>query len=131
MLRQKLNCVVQPGASGIAIACPESAETEILQLCNFAEQRLEQLQQQPLTAKMVEGILSITAAERRRWSKDRRSPTAGHAFFSQGKKQVGLFLYSPQIIRELAAHPELIGGWRNADSGSYPASLHKESSLAH
>ncbi|HUN94985.1 MAG TPA: hypothetical protein VMU69_01945, partial [Bradyrhizobium sp.] len=70
-------------------------------MCDLVERRLEQLRQQPLTAKIVEEILSITAVERRRWTKDRRLPNAGHTFFSQGKKQVGLFVYPPEVIRDL------------------------------
>jgi hypothetical protein len=130
LFRQKLKCVVRPGSSGIAVEFPDVSEAEILQLCDVVEQRLEQLRQQPLTARMVEEILSITAAERRRWTKDRRLPNAGHAFFSQGKKQVGLFVYPPELIRDIAAHPELISTWRQADEGGYPSPLHKESSLA-
>lgn len=130
VFRQKLKCVVRLGPSGTAIECLGATEAGILQVCDLVERRLEQLRQQPLTAKMVEEILSITAAERRRWTKDRRLPNAGHALFSQGKKQVGLFLYPPEVIRGLATHPELISTWRQADEGSYPSPLHKESSLA-
>lgn len=54
---------------------------------------------------MVEQILSITSAELRRWSKEGRVPVAGNAFFSSGRKQVGVFLYSSDVIRELAARP--------------------------
>ena len=65
---------------------------------------------------MVEELLGITAAERRRWSKDGRMPVSGRAFFSQGQKQVGLFVYSPEAIRDLAARSDVIAGWRRQDA---------------
>jgi hypothetical protein len=118
IFRQGANCTVMPSQGGISIVCPEAAQAEILQLCSLAEQRLTRLQQEPLTAKMVEEILSITSAELRRWSKDGRLPTAGRAFFGNGKKQVGLFVYSPDTIRNLAALPDQIASWRRQDQGT-------------
>lgn len=131
IFRQRLGCIVKPHPCGIVIECPEAAEADILQLCGLVEQKLKSLQQQPLTAKMVEEILSITSAERRRWSKDSRLPNAGQAFFSQGKKRIGLFVYSPHVIRELVDRLERIAEWRRADDMSAAASFHKESSMAH
>jgi hypothetical protein len=116
--RQGPKSTVTSDPGGIVIAWPGATETEILQLCTVAERRLARLQQEPLTAKMVEEILSITAVERRRWSKDGRMPTSGRAFFSQGKKQVGLFVYSPETIRKLATRPDVIADWRRQDVGT-------------
>ncbi|WP_036051299.1 hypothetical protein [Bradyrhizobium sp. Tv2a-2] len=99
----------------VAITCPDATEEDILRVCAIAEQRLMRLQQEPLTAKMVEEILGITGAERRRWSKDGRLPNAGHALFSQGRKQVGIFLYPPDAIRQLAKRLDTIADWRLRD----------------
>lgn len=126
--RQRFNCVVKPGSSGVSIECPEAAETDILELCDVVEQKLGRLRREPLTAKMVQEILSISSAELRRWSKDGRMPTAGRAFFGQGQKQVSLFLYSPDVIRGYAARPERIADWRRRDR-EIPA-FHSQSSPA-
>lgn len=103
----------------ISIECPpEATKGEFLLLCRRAEEKLDQLEEEPLTAKMVEESLSITSAELRRWSKDGRVPTSGRAHFSQGRKQVTLFLYPPDAIRRLAMQPSLISEWRLADGGT-------------
>jgi hypothetical protein len=117
VFRKDRNRVVTHGPDRVVIVCPSASEAEILGLCTIAEQRLARLREELLTAKMVEEILSITSAERRHWSKDGRIPTAGSAFFSRGKKQVGLFLYSPDVIDGLVARPDQIADWRRNDSG--------------
>jgi hypothetical protein len=125
VFRQAHNRVVTHGPSGIGIVitCPRATESEIFRLCSIAEERLVRLREEPLTAKMVDEILSITSAERRRWSKDGRMPTAGNVFFSQGKKQISLFVYSPDLILESSAHPAQIADWRRQDSSALSLKL--------
>ncbi|WP_145666599.1 hypothetical protein [Bradyrhizobium stylosanthis] len=113
--RGEFKCLVTQVEAGIIIECPEATECAILNLCIVVEQRLERLKQEPLAAKMVEEILAVSSAELRRWSKDGRIPTSGRAYFSQGRKQVGLFLYSPEVIRGLSSRPDQIAQWRNQD----------------
>jgi hypothetical protein len=127
VFRQENRCIVTQRATGVSISCPEATEAKMLQTCAIAEQRLARLQQEPLTARMVEEILSITATELRRWSKDGRLPTAGRAFFGNGRKQVGLFMYAPDTIRALAGRPEQIADWRRRDQGT-PA-FHRQSTI--
>ena len=123
--KQGLKCLVTQRGSSVSIVCPDATEADILQVCVAAEQKLARLQQEPLTAKMVEEILAISSVERRRWSKDGRLPNAGHALFGQGKKQVGLFVYPPDAIRQLAARPDQIADWRRRDGGTPPHSTGK------
>ncbi|MGY4473765.1 hypothetical protein [Bradyrhizobium sp. USDA 3364] len=111
--RQRLECSVTDCQGGILIHCPLGDVNSVLQVCEVVEQKLQKLQKEPLTGRMVEQILSITSAELRRWSKQGRVPTAGHTFFSSGRKQVSLFLYSPDIVRELATRPQQIADWRH------------------
>jgi hypothetical protein len=130
IFRQQFKCIVMQRSASVAITCPEATEADILGVCAIAEQRLTRLQQEPLTAKMVEEILAITSAERRRWSKDGRLRTAGQALFSQGNKQVSLFVYAPDAIRELAAQPQQLAEWRRRDREMAAIPFHRESSLA-
>ena len=118
--RDEFKCVVTQVKSGIIIECPEATECTILDLCVVVEEKLERLKKEPLAAKMVEEILSVSSAELRRWSKDGRIPTSGRAYFSQGRKQVGLFLYPPEAIRELSLCPDQIAQWRNQDRQPQP-----------
>ncbi|MFT4119809.1 hypothetical protein [Bradyrhizobium sp.] len=113
--RDELKCIVKQERSGIVIECPEASECAILDLCIVVERKLERLKSEPLTARMVEEILAVSGAELRRWSKDGRIPTSGRAYFSQGRKQVGLFLYSPDVIRGLSSHADQIARWRSQD----------------
>ncbi|OAF19650.1 hypothetical protein [Bradyrhizobium neotropicale] len=114
--RQKLKCVVSEVPCGISIIFPEAAE--VTDVCAIAEQRLQRLQQEPLTTKMVEEILSVTPAELRCWTKQGRIPPVGRAFFSQGRKQVGVFVYAPEVICQLANQSDQISEWRrSAGSG--------------
>lgn len=116
--RDEFKCLVKQVKSGIVIECPEADQDSILDLCGVVEQKLERLKKEPLAAKMVEEILAVSSAELRRWSKDGRIPTSGRAYFSQGRKQVGLFLYPPEAIRELSLRPDQIAQWRNQDRQS-------------
>jgi hypothetical protein len=115
VFRRLQNRIVRHTERGIVIICPGAAEKDLLRLCSIAEERLVRLREEPLTPTMVEEILSISSAERRRWSKDGRIPTAGNVLFSQGKKQVSLFVYSPEAISKLSARPGQIAGWRQRD----------------
>ena len=99
VFRQKLKCAVRLGPSGTAIECLGATEAGILQVCDLVERRLEQLRQQPLTAKMVEEILSITAAERRRWTKDRRLRMLAMPYSARERNRSGCFC----ILRRLSA----------------------------
>ncbi|MGY8668987.1 hypothetical protein Q3C01_42445 [Bradyrhizobium sp. UFLA05-109] len=113
--RDEFKCLVTQVKSGIVIECQEATECAILNLCIVVEQKLERLKNEPLAAKMVEEILAVSSAELRRWSKDGRIPTSGRAYFGQGRKQVGLFLYPPEAIRELSSRPDQIMQWRKQD----------------
>lgn len=97
------------------IECPGMTESTILRVCDIVEGKLARLRDQLLTAKMVEEILSITANELRHWTKDGRIPPHGRAFFRQGRKQVGLFVYLPAAIRQLTAQAGQIEQWRQQD----------------
>ena len=74
----------------------------------FAEERL--------TPKMVEEILRITTLERLRWNKDCRLPKSGTGSFRKGRQLFQFYLHPVSGIAKLAAHPETIEAWREADA---------------
>lgn len=69
-----------------------------------------------LTPRMVEEILRISAAERRRWNKDGRLPKSGAGSFRRGKQSISFNLHPPEKIARLAKDPALIAQWRREDA---------------
>jgi hypothetical protein len=67
---------------------------------------------------MVEEILGIGGAERRRWTKDGRLPKSGMGPFKQGRQSIAFYYHPPQKIAELAANPNVIAEWRKRDAAS-------------
>ena len=79
-----------------------------------------------LTPRMVEEILGITSAERRRWTKDRRLPTSGMASYRWGPQSFYLCLHPPKKIGQIANNPGLVAQWRNEDAARL-SELHRTS----
>lgn len=112
---ERFDCAVETKSEAIYICCPGTNENDLRQLCDELDQKLNRLQEEPLTGKMVDEILSISAMERRRWTKDGRLASAGHTLFGNGGKRVQLFAYAPATIMELARASHHVDAWRGAD----------------
>ena len=76
--------------------------------------KLAAIAQKPLSPRKVEKILSISPAERLRWSKNGRLRQSGTAQILRGSK-IRLCTYPPQEIERLSVNPEIIAAWRQAD----------------
>lgn len=100
---------------GITAQIVEASDVALERIVATIDHKLDDLGQEPLTAKMAEEILGITSRERVRWSKDGRLPNAGKASFRRGQNRINLFTYSPTAIAELVADPEIIENWRTMD----------------
>jgi hypothetical protein len=87
---------------------------------------LDGFPKQRLTPRMVEEILEISAAERRRWNKDGRLPKSGAGSFRRGKQSISFNLHPPEKIAQLAKDQTLIAQWRQDD-----AALIDQRKLAH
>jgi hypothetical protein len=83
---------------------------------NRANQKLDKVGEEKLTAKIVEKILNITAFERQQWRKDGRLPNSGTEFFQAGRTKVQIATYSRETILFFAIRPDLIKAWRGADN---------------
>jgi hypothetical protein len=77
---------------------------------------LDRCANERLTPRMVEEILGITSAERRRWTKDGRLPKSGMASYRRGPQSFYLSLHPPKKIGQLANNPDLIAQWRKEDA---------------
>lgn len=80
-----------------------------------------------LTPRMVEEILGISAAERRRWNKDGRLPKSGAGSFRRGKQSISFDLHPPEKIARLAKDQALIARWRQDDATKARSSLARKS----
>ncbi|MGK2286514.1 hypothetical protein [Pedomonas sp. V897] len=92
-----------------------------LAMANHAEklrdaivQKLSAIAQKPLSPRQVKKILSISPAERLRWSKDGRLRQSGTAQILRGST-IRLSTYPPQEIERLLSKPEIITAWRQVD----------------
>ena len=83
-------------------------------LRNVMLQKLGAIAQKPLSPRQVGRLLSISPAERLRWSKDGRLRQSGAAQILRGAK-IRLCTYPPQEIERLLANPEIIAAWRQGD----------------
>jgi hypothetical protein len=87
---------------------------------------LDRCANEPLMPRMVEEILGITSAERRRWTKDGRLPKSGMASFRRGPQSFYLSTHPPKKIGQLANNSDLIAQWRKEDAA--PLSEHQRAS---
>jgi len=82
----------------------------------YLDYMLDGFRKERLAPKIVEEALGISSAERRRWIKDGRLPTSGAGHFLKGKTVFQFSLHAPEDIARIAARPEIIAVWREADN---------------
>lgn len=78
------------------------------------EARIDMIARRPFTSRNVEEILSISARERLRWTKDGRLLPSGSETFRRGQK-VTTTNYAVKTISHLAENPHIIDDWREQD----------------
>lgn len=76
---------------------------------------LVHIARKPISLRQVERLLSITSAERSRWTKNGRLPVSGSAHISKGPNRITVPTYSPIGIETLLHSPESVDAWRQAD----------------
>jgi hypothetical protein len=64
-----------------------------LEAIDRANQKLNEFDEEKLTAKIVEKILNLAARERQRWRKDGRSPHSVTEFSQAGRTKVQIATY--------------------------------------
>ncbi len=74
----------------------------------------------PLTPRLVQNVLGITARERLRWTKDGRLPVKGSISFRRGQT-INIRTYAPDGIAKLLSDPALIASWRANDENGQTA----------
>lgn len=115
-LKRIKNCEIRQSHEGVTAQASGENHLLVRNILEFIDRKLDHLESEPLTTKMVEEILKISSRERVRWTKDGRLPSTGKASFKRGKNRVHLFMYPPLAIAELASRPQIVTDWRAADS---------------
>jgi hypothetical protein len=115
---RKAGCSADQHPDHVTITATGLTSEDLAGACLAVEGKLEALRLKPLSSRAVEMVLSISSAERRRWSKDGRLPHIGNALVKIGKKQLSLFVYSPATIQAIASAPSRITQWREQDIGN-------------
>jgi len=87
---------------------------DVLTMVSNIDQRLERIAARPLSARMVERALGITARERSRWTKDGRLVRTGSSLIRRGQL-IALSTYAVDQIARLMNDPNTIQAWREAD----------------
>jgi hypothetical protein len=83
---------------------------------------LRTIASRPLTPRLVQDVLGITARERLRWTKDGRLPTKGVVSFRRGQS-ISVRTYAPESIAKLLSDPGTIASWRAVDAKEAAAPL--------
>lgn len=95
-----------------------AGENDMLEVFRRLDQRLTDIFEAPLPAKLVDGLLGITASERRRWSKDGRLPPCGSRASTRSNTRFHLPVFKVDLIQRLREDPQLIAWWRSEDNFS-------------
>ena len=99
---------------GPLVFTPQGRE-ELYKSCRRLDSRLAALIEEPITGKVVDHLLGISAAERRRWSKDGRLTPCGSRTSRRGRARFNFPIFSLNRIEMLRNEPELIERWREQD----------------
>ncbi|MGN6768179.1 MAG: hypothetical protein ACTHJY_23815 [Rhizobiaceae bacterium] len=102
------------GGAPYFVFTPQGRE-ELYKSCRRLDSRLAALIEEPITGKVVDHLLGISAAERRRWSKDGRLTPCGSRTSRRGRARFNFPIFSLNRIEMLRNEPELIERWREQD----------------
>jgi hypothetical protein len=93
----------------------------LLQIISELTEKIDRVFNEPLTPKMVDQYLKITARERLRWYKDGRLPNCGMGAHRRGKHRMQFPLFPIAAIDALVANPSIIDEWRRLDASIAPS----------
>ena len=77
--------------------------------------RLRRIASKPLSLKQIEKLLSLTPAERNRWSKDGRLQISGTSKIRRGDNLISLATYNVDAVERLLENPAIVEAWRRSD----------------
>jgi hypothetical protein len=87
-------------------------------LAQVIRHALKRIAKRPIEQNRVEAALKISHKECNRWTKDGRLRTSGTLVVSRAPTlRIQRSTYAPDVIADLAAHPERIDAWRAEDLG--------------
>lgn len=88
----------------------------VLDMLDHLDRRLTGIFEAPLPAKLVDGLLGITARERRRWWKDGRLRPCGYRTSTRSGTRFHLPVFAVDLIHSLRQDPQIIAQSRQDDA---------------
>ncbi|GGE53128.1 hypothetical protein GCM10007276_32710 [Agaricicola taiwanensis] len=95
----------------------DNAEAELRNVSAIVSRMLEGIENLPLIPREIEDILSISAAERHKWLKDGRLPSAGtRTVRLRGRaRQITFHVFDPRQVEDILDR-DLMSVWREDDA---------------
>ena len=95
----------------VDLYAPTISKIALVRFMETLEQRISMVATRPLSSRLVERLLSISASERLRWTKLGYLRSQGNQRFQRGQ-YISVCCYPVDLVSHLAANPDIISGWR-------------------
>ncbi|GAA3100553.1 hypothetical protein GCM10010520_52360 [Rhizobium viscosum] len=104
-------------AGGLILVMPESSKTAFRATASAVSSALDGIASLPVIPREIEDILTITAAERKRWLEDGRLPSAGtRTMRLQGRaRKITFHVFDPRVVEDLLDRGA-VDEWREEDA---------------
>lgn len=112
-MRKKLDIA----AGTLALVVPQSQATAFRAAADIVTEGLVGIENLPVIPREIEDILTIKTAERHRWLKDGRLPSAGTRTVKlRGRaKKITFHVFDPRVVQDLLDNDQ-IDAWREQDA---------------
>ncbi|MBB3314015.1 hypothetical protein FHT78_005822 [Rhizobium sp. BK196] len=106
-------------AGGLILVMPETSKTAFRATASAVSSALDDIADLPIIPREIEDILTITAAERKRWLEDGRLPSAGtRTVRLQGRaRKITFHVFDPRVVEDLLDRGA-VDEWREEDAAA-------------
>ncbi|MGZ2487760.1 hypothetical protein ACVITL_006345 [Rhizobium pisi] len=106
-------------AGGLILVMPETSKTAFRATASAVSSALNGIAILPVIPREIEDILTITAAERKRWLEDGRLPSAGtRTVRLQGRaRKITFHVFDPRVVEDLLDRGA-VDEWREEDAAA-------------
>lgn len=106
-------------AGALTLVMPETSKTAFRATSLAISEALQDIADLPIIPREIEDILTITAAERKRWLEDGRLPSAGtRTVRLQGRaRKITFHVFDPRVVEDLLDRAA-VDDWREEDAAA-------------